>query len=805
MHKKWQLAVGTLSVLFATATMTSAANILWDPVGTVEGTQSILTEGVLAQAINATNSGVDHTVTAGAEVITFTSRSPILASITGDQVFEPPRTFDPEFDLILGSHTWQGGGGQFEIENLVPGTNYAVQIFGVMDGRGCCAARDTRFSDGTGLGSASDNVTRGDGEFVIGRFVADSATQVIEALPGDGGGGTDPGLSAYVVRALVDTGVDLFPVLEINRDTGNATLRNNTANDLTISTLSIRSTRGSLNPAQWNSISGNQDSNNGGGFDPDDEWYQFAPGSANELSEGTLGAQTLVKQSTVVNLGNIWSKNPVENDLSGRMLLSDNETLVNLQIRFTGNGGEAFAIGDLNFDGSVNALDWSIHRDNAFSDMSGLNLVQSYQRGDYDGDGDSDLDDFSTFVNAYEAANGAGSFAALNSVPEPTFALLLMPILGALAWGRRRIKATTVLALVVTATVLVMQATPAQAVLLPGSATNVAIGGTASQSSNYSDTDFLADLGIDGNIYNFTHTINTDETPSWQVSLAGGSTDIGTIVLHNRDSCCQLRLQDITVTVRNAADTQDLYVSPVLNPGNVLNNPDRIELNLVELTGGTINGGVVKVSRTPIPGLANDDGRVLSLGEVQVFGPGANVRPNIAPLGTATQSSNFNGTFVAGLAIDGSLSNFTHTASGDAAATWTLDLGLESQIDGVALWNRGGGCCPERMRDITLDVLASDGTTVVRSTTLNQGNALGSPLVVSDNMLGQDIVGRYIRVSRTPDPLGVSTDDMNVLSLGEVEVFGEIPQLKIVVNRTTGAIELQNNSFAPLDIRAYAI
>ena len=48
-------------------------------------------------------------------------------------------------------------------------------------------------------------------------------------------------------------------------------------------------------------------------------------------------------------------------------------------------------------------------------------LLRRYRMGDMDGDSVQTLGDYGDFKNAYDAANGVGSFAAmLAGVPEPT-------------------------------------------------------------------------------------------------------------------------------------------------------------------------------------------------------------------------------------------------------------------------------------------------------------------------------------------------------------------------------------------------
>jgi hypothetical protein len=75
----------------------------------------------------------------------------------------------------------------------------------------------------------------------------------------------------------------------------------------------------------------------------------------------------------------------------------------------------------------------------------------------------------------------------------------------------------------------------------PSSQINLARTGspapTATQSSNYSATLYLAPNAINGLNNDFTHTINTDLTPNWQVNLNRRAA-ISKVNMHNREGCC---------------------------------------------------------------------------------------------------------------------------------------------------------------------------------------------------------------------------------------------------------------------------
>lgn len=311
-------------------------------------------------------------------------------------------------------------------------------------------------------------------------------------------------------------------------------------------------------------------------------------------------------------------------------------------------------------------------------------------------------------------------------------------------------------------------------------------GSTATQSSTY-DPAFSADRGIDGNLGNFTHTQIPEAQPFWAVELPA-TTSFNLIRVWNRgDGCCQERLRDITVEVfSDVAQANEIYDSGLLNPGNSLNGPRRLDV----LPAGGVSGRVVKVSRT-----ASDpnthDGSVLSLGEVQLY----NFSEQTLPLGTdltranilnmtVAQSSTLGG-FTADLAVNGNNGDFTHTLQSDTEPFWEVNFGENLQLQTVNLHNRES-CCGSRLRDITIEVLNTAGQTVFTSPLLNPENSGfsypdGPPDILFDFAGangGSPLFGQTVRVRRTGDPdLSGSAGNGNdgepyVLSLGEVTVIG---------------------------------
>ena len=159
-------------------------------------------------------------------------------------------------------------------------------------------------------------------------------------------------------------------------------------------------------------------------------------------------------------------------------------------------------------------------------------------------------------------------------------------------------------------------------------APNVALSKPTSQSSQ--NGAFSSDLAVNGNLGDFTHTVGGTSLPStWEVNLTN-TYAIERIVLQNRTSCCQSRMRDITVRITDATGAITNWTSTLLNPENAGSTypggPASVTLDLVALTGGTVIGGRVRVTRTPDADLSGtggqgnaDEADVLALGEVEVY------------------------------------------------------------------------------------------------------------------------------------------------------------------------------------------
>ncbi len=241
--------------------------------------------------------------------------------------------------------------------------------------------------------------------------------------------------------ALTDTNplTDLM-TLEVNRITGEMKLKNTTGSALSgLRSYSLTSASGALTAANWRSVTDFYDQAPGNGsVDVDGAWSKTST-SATDLSEGVIGGNggnLSINQEVILSSGTgPWLRGIYE-DLE-MVLNFDGGITRKANVNFVGNGGERLDVGDLNFDGSLTAADWTAFIAGAEMDLSGLTLAQQYQAGDLNGDGLNDIFDFAIFKDSYDAVNGFGAFNTMfAAIPEPTSLVLLS--LGCVLSGMRR-------------------------------------------------------------------------------------------------------------------------------------------------------------------------------------------------------------------------------------------------------------------------------------------------------------------------------------------------------------------------------
>ena len=222
--------------------------------------------------------------------------------------------------------------------------------------------------------------------------------------------------------------------LQINRNSGAATLINHTGAAVDLEGYSITSAFQALAPANWKSIADNYDAGSPGidQIDGTHQWTKLTlAASRDNLGEGDLatGDGAAYGNNRTVPLGNtgMWIPNPNE-DLYFNY--TSNGVVVPGIVNFTGNEGKPLPLGDLNADGVVTSADWIIVRTNQNSAaLAAKSLAEAYRLGDFNQDHKNDHDDFVVFKTLFDNANGVGAFVAmLNSVPESSSVVMALTV-----------------------------------------------------------------------------------------------------------------------------------------------------------------------------------------------------------------------------------------------------------------------------------------------------------------------------------------------------------------------------------------
>ena len=131
-------------------------------------------------------------------------------------------------------------------------------------------------------------------------------------------------------------------------------------------------------------------------------WRRRPGGSPHRSERGRVGWH----RSTGWWLAHAWLAGRIElrrrlgavpnEDVKITLLLTDGSQ-TSLPVHFVGNGGEPFALGDLNFDGTIEADDHGVSPAGLHTDVSGMTIVEAYVKGDMNEDLVTNYRDFDSF------------------------------------------------------------------------------------------------------------------------------------------------------------------------------------------------------------------------------------------------------------------------------------------------------------------------------------------------------------------------------------------------------------------------
>ncbi len=290
-----------------------------------------------------------------------------------------------------------------------------------------------------------------------------------------------------------------------------------------------------------------------------------------------------------------------------------------------------------------------------------------------------------------------------------------------------------------------------------------------------------------------THTKDEND-PWWEIDL-GSIYDVSKITIWNRtDECCWNRLQGFYVMCSETAITSNSTSAEWQYKGG------SCSFNSASQTNLSLDGNKrCRYIRVCIPGSM----KVLSLAEVEVFGQ---VSKNQTATAVTTSSSSkgsagvniakgkqckasseaYGG--VASRACDGNTNgafgqnSCTHT-NDENDPWWELDLGAIYDVSKINIWNRTDECCWNRLQGFY--VMCSETAITSNSTASEWQYKGGSCSFSSASQTNLSLEGnkrcRYVRVC--------IPGSMKVLSLAEVEVFGQVSK-----NQTATAVTTSSSS-----------
>ncbi|XP_026117580.1 uncharacterized protein LOC113096415 isoform X1 [Carassius auratus] len=295
-----------------------------------------------------------------------------------------------------------------------------------------------------------------------------------------------------------------------------------------------------------------------------------------------------------------------------------------------------------------------------------------------------------------------------------------------------------------------------------GAEVNIAAWGTVSQSTSLNNLNGI--YALDGKNYTCAHTL-TQSDPWWMLDLLK-TYSVNRVTITNRFDCCNTRINGSEIRIGN--NSSDFFSNPVCAVVSTIPAGATYSYSCDGMEGRyvTVN----------IPG----DSKILTLCEVGVY---VIFQDNLSAGRNVTQSSTY-GLWSAEHAIDfnpGLTKSWSACSSTKVQTNpwWRVDLSSVYRVSSVVITNRLD-CCPERINGAEIRI----GNSLENNGNNNPICAVISsiPAGVSSTYICNDMEGRYMNLS--------IPGDSRILTLCEVEVYGEGPLLK----KTLVKIKLKSSS-----------
>ena len=287
--------------------------------------------------------------------------------------------------------------------------------------------------------------------------------------------------------------------------------------------------------------------------------------------------------------------------------------------------------------------------------------------------------------------------------------------------------------------------------------TNVALGGTATQSSLAGfgeQPGYAIDGNRDGYWWNSSTTCMANIAGSWWQVVIPSPTTVNEVVIWNRADGWGARLSNFRVEIKNGATT--VFSQDFLTTGGVVANGGSLR---VKVPGAGVTANTVRLSNI---GVNSEGNRYLQFAEVEVIRYGASREVNFARYGTATASSqNSTAPRLIDGSTDGLWSNNRGMRTDNVAGSWVRVDVERRRLDQIRLWpvsefHVGTG---------NFRVTIHDGATQVFSQDFFPGTLMPvtQPLVVTPP---SGTTGDSVRVTKL-GPVGTN----NYIEFAEIEVL----------------------------------
>lgn len=294
-----------------------------------------------------------------------------------------------------------------------------------------------------------------------------------------------------------------------------------------------------------------------------------------------------------------------------------------------------------------------------------------------------------------------------------------------------------------------------------------------------------------------SHT-NNEVEPWWNLDL-GEQTDIGSVVIYNRTDCCTARLSDFYVFTSDVPFAHN-DAQLTLNDPNVFSE---FFAGAADAVTTIAIGQDARYLRIQLSGRS-----ALSLAEVVIRETDAEPDEETGAVIVSQSSTSHGG--VASRAYDQNTNgvfarnSVTHT-NNEVEPWWMLDLGEQTDISSVVIYNRTDACCTTRLSDFyvfTSDVpfAHNDVESTLNDSSVQHQFFSGAADAV--NTLSINHAARYVRVQLS---------GRNPLSLAEVQIIeGEIqlpPQAVVLLaplsDATFSSDAVVEFSWSPSDLATH--